>query len=72
MRCHLLAAGGPRVRIACFAITTRTDQVLVGQPFVAAGSLRDGRYAWCHENPAPGEGMAGAGVHVAMSRACTG
>ena len=57
----------PRVRMECFAITTQTTRVLVGQPFVAAGSLRDGRYSWCHQNPGPGEGAAGSGVSVALS-----
>jgi hypothetical protein len=71
--CRYLAGGaGPRVRLSCFAVTSRTAEAAVGQPFVAAASLRDGRYAWCHENPGPGEGAAGAGVHVALSRACTG
>lgn len=61
----------PRVRIDCFAITTRTAAVTVGQPFVAIGSLRDGRFAWCHENPRPGEGATGRGIAVALPGACT-
>ncbi|HEV7808802.1 MAG TPA: hypothetical protein VGO80_23570 [Solirubrobacteraceae bacterium] len=69
---YLAGGGGPRARLSCFAVTSRTAEAAVGQPFVAAGSLRDGRYAWCHENPGPGEGAAGAGMHVALSRACTG
>jgi hypothetical protein len=72
VRCRFLGQGAPRVRIACFAITTRTPDAAVGQPFVAAGSLRDGRDAWCHENPPPAEGASGVGVRVAMSRACSG
>lgn len=64
--------GGARVRLACLAISTQNARVRVGQPFVVAASLRDGRYAWCHTNPPPGEGSAGVGVYVALSKACTG
>jgi len=72
VRCRNLAADAPRVRLLCFAVTTRTAEASVGQPFVAAGSLRDGRYAWCHQNPPPAEGASLVGVYVALSRACTG
>ncbi|MDX6682617.1 MAG: hypothetical protein QOG94_2656 [Solirubrobacteraceae bacterium] len=73
VRCRYLASGGGAdVQLSCFAVTSRTSRVAVGQPFVVAGSLVDGRYAWCHENPGAGEGAAGVGVHVALSRACTG
>jgi hypothetical protein len=73
VRCHDVGdGGGPRVRLSCFAVTSRTADAAVGQPFAAAGSLRDGRYAWCHENPGPGEGAAGAGIAVPLARACTG
>ena len=64
--------GGSRVRLACLAISSQNARVRVGQPFVVAASLRDGRYAWCHTNPPPGEGSAGVGVYVALSQACTG
>lgn len=57
----------PRVRVG-FAATTKTSRISVGQSFLAAGSLRDGRYAWCHENPGPGEGATGRGVSVELSR----
>jgi hypothetical protein len=63
---------GSRVRVSCFAVTSRSPRVELGQPFVAAGSLRDGRYTWCHENARPGEGSTGTTVAVALSRACTG
>jgi hypothetical protein len=64
--------GGPetRVRLACLAVTSETAAALVGQPFVVAGSLRDGRYAWCHENPRPAEGASGTGIAVQLPAAC--
>ena len=62
----------PRVRLECLAVTSSNARVAVGQPFLVAGSLRDGRYTWCHENPGPGEGAAGVGVQVALSPACLG
>ncbi|HEV2774146.1 MAG TPA: hypothetical protein VGV90_01000 [Solirubrobacteraceae bacterium] len=62
----------PRVRLSCLAVTTQNTRVRVGQPFIVAGSLRDGRYAWCHTNPPPGEGAAGVGASVALSAACKG
>jgi len=61
----------PRVRLSCFAVSTQTARAAVGQPFLVAGSLRDGRYAWCHTNPPAGEGAAGVGVFVALPAACT-
>ena len=71
-RCRPRPGGvAPRVLLACLAITTENAQVRVGQPFLVAGSLRDGRYAWCHQNPPPGEGMAGRGVGVALPTQCT-
>jgi hypothetical protein len=73
VQCHYVGGpGGSRVRPSCFATTSRTAAAAVGQPFVAAGSLRDGRYAWCHENPGPGEGAAGVAIAVPLARACTG
>jgi len=72
VRCRPQPGGAPpRVRLSCFAVTTQTTRVRVGQPFLVAGSLRDGRYAWCHTNPPPGEGAAGVGVYVALPAACT-
>lgn len=72
VRCRPQQGGAPpRVRLSCFAVTTQTTRVRVGQPFLVAGSLRDGRYAWCHTNPPPGEGAAGVGVYVALPAACT-
>ena len=65
-------AVAPRVQLACLAVTTENARVRVGQPFLVAGSLRDGRYAWCHHNPPPGEGFAGVGVDVPLPAACTG
>jgi hypothetical protein len=62
----------PRVRLSCFAISTQTASAAVGQPFLVAGSLRDGRYGWCHINPPPAEGAAGLGVFVPLPAACTG
>jgi len=73
VRCRPRGGGvAPRVRLSCFAITTQTAGAAVGQPFLVAGSLRDGRYAWCHINPPPAEGAAGLGVRVALPAACTG
>jgi len=66
------SGGGPRVLLRCLAISSENERVRVGQPFVVAASLRDGRYAWCHVNPPPAEGSAGVGVFVALAKACTG
>jgi hypothetical protein len=63
------AAAG-RVRLACLAITSQTPRVTFGQPFAVAGSLRDGRYAWCHENPIAGEGSSGTGISVQLPTPC--
>jgi hypothetical protein len=67
---------GPRVHLDCLAITSvlvrpKAPTVYVGHPFVVGGSLGDGRYAWCKENPPAGEGFAGQGVSVALPAACT-
>lgn len=35
---------------------------------LAAGSLREGRYAWCHENPRPAEGRVGDGEFGSVVR----
>lgn len=61
---------GARFGLACLAVTSQTTDAIVGQPFTVAGTMRDGRYAWCHENPRPAEGASGAGVYVRLSRAC--
>jgi hypothetical protein len=72
VRCRYEPAGpGARVRLACLAVTSATAAALVGQPFVVTGSLRDGRYAWCHENPRPAEGASGTGIAVRLPAACT-
>jgi hypothetical protein len=77
VRCHYRSRDpGPRMHIDCLAITSilvrpKAPTVYVGHPFVVAASLRDGRYAWCKENPPPGEGFAGQGVSVALPAACT-
>jgi hypothetical protein len=68
-------ASGPRVHLECLAITSslvgrKGPTVYVGHPFVVGASLRDGHYAWCKENPPPGEGSAGQGVSVALPAAC--
>lgn len=62
---------GARVGLSCLAVTSQTAGAIVGQPFSVAGSLRDGRYAWCHENPRPAEGASGTGVFVRLSQACS-
>jgi hypothetical protein len=61
----------PRVRLACFAVTTRTRAASVGQPFIVGASLRDGRYAWCHLNPPPAEGASGVGTFVTVPAVCS-
>jgi hypothetical protein len=77
VRCHERRGdAGPRVHVECLAVTSilvtpKAPTVSVGHPFVAAASLRDGRYAWCKENPPAGEGFAGQGVSVALPAACT-
>jgi hypothetical protein len=77
VRCHYRAGEtGPRVHLQCLAITSigvtsRAQSVDVGHPFVIAASLRDGRYAWCKENPPPGEGMSGQGASVPLPADCT-
>jgi hypothetical protein len=55
------------VHVECLAIASilvrpKASTVYVGHPFVVGASLRDGRYAWCKENPPAGEGFAGQGV----------
>ena len=61
-----------RVSLECLAVTSGlAGRTRSGHPFLAAGSLRDGRYAWCKENAAPGEGAAGTGVFVPPLRQCT-
>jgi hypothetical protein len=76
VRCHYSAGdSGPRLHMDCLAITSSLTgrpgpSVYVGHPFVVGASLRDGRYAWCKENPLPGEGSAGQGVSVALAAAC--
>jgi hypothetical protein len=77
VRCHYRRPdAGPRIHVECLAVTSvlvrpKAPTVYVGHPFVAGASLRDGRYAWCKENPSPGEGFAGQGVSVALPAACT-
>jgi hypothetical protein len=77
VRCHYRSGDpGPRVHLECLAITAplvqgRAPTVYVGHPFIVGASLRDGRYAWCKENSAPGEGMAGRGVSVPLPAVCT-
>jgi hypothetical protein len=73
VRCRYSAgeSGPPRVHLACLAVTTQTAALRIGQPFVVAGSLRDGRYAWCHENPRPAEGASGTSITVPLPAACT-
>jgi hypothetical protein len=67
---------GARVHLECLAVTatlvqgTRTT-ARAGHPFLVAGSLRDGRYAWCKENAPPGEGASGTSVFVPLPAACT-
>ncbi len=78
VRCAYRPRGGDagvRVQLDCLAVTSvigdaAKPQGRIGHPFVAAGSLRDGRYAWCKENPQPGEGFAGRGVAVALAAEC--
>jgi hypothetical protein len=67
---------GARVHLACLAVTARlvegrANTTRVGHPFLVAGSLRDGRYAWCKENSPPGEGATGTSVFVAPPADCT-
>jgi hypothetical protein len=77
VRCHYRAGEkGSRVHLRCLAITSirvrsRAQSVDVGHPFAIAASLRDGRYAWCKENPPPGEGMSGQGASVPLPADCT-
>ncbi len=67
---------GPRVHLECLAVTTSLvdgdpDSTRLGHQFLVAGSLRDGRYAWCKENSPPGEGASGTGVFVPPPAACS-
>jgi hypothetical protein len=77
VRCHYRSDdAGPRVHVDCLAITSplarhRAATVYTGHPFVVAGSLQDGRYAWCKRNPPPGEGMSGRGASVPLPAVCT-
>jgi hypothetical protein len=67
---------GPRVHLDCLAVTARlvegkANTTRVGHPFLVAGSVRDGRYAWCKENAPPGEGATGTSVFVPPPADCT-
>ena len=71
VRCRYRPGAAPaRVRLSCLAITSQTPRVTFGQPFAVAGSLRDGRYAWCHENAIAGEGSSGTGISVPLPASC--
>jgi hypothetical protein len=73
VRCTTRRGGaGAHVLLSCLAISSQTPRVRVGQPFIVAASLRDGRYAWCHINPPPAEGSAGVGVFVPVAKVCAG
>jgi hypothetical protein len=68
---------GVRVHLDCLAVTVagthrRVLGYVLGHPFVVGGSLRDGRYAWCKDNPRPGERAIGRSVTVALPGACAG
>jgi hypothetical protein len=67
---------GPRVHLDCLAVTARlvagkANTTRAGHPFLVAGSVRDGRYAWCKENAPPGEGATGTNVFVPPPADCT-
>ena len=67
---------GQRVHLECLAVTATLVQAghataRSGYAFLVAGSLRDGRFAWCKENSPPGEGASGTGVFVPLPTACT-
>jgi hypothetical protein len=67
---------GPRVHLDCLAVTARlvegtASTTRSGHPFLVAGSVHDGRYAWCKENAPPGEGATGTSVFVAPPADCT-
>jgi hypothetical protein len=78
VRCRYRARErGTRVHLDCLAVTAagthrRVLGYLIGHPFVVGGSLRDGRYAWCKDNPRPGERAIGRSVTVALPAACAG
>jgi hypothetical protein len=67
---------GVRVHLDCLAVIAagthrRVLGYLIGHPFVVGGSLHDGRYAWCKDNPRPGERAIGRSVTVALPAACS-
>lgn len=78
VRCRYRARErGPRVHLDCLAATAgathrRVLAFLIGHPFVVGGSLRDGRYAWCKDNPRPGERAIGRSVTVTLPAVCAG
>lgn len=66
---------GPRLQISCLATTARIvaghpTSARTGHPFLAAGSVTDGRYAWCKANAPPAEGSTGTSVYVQPQAAC--
>ncbi|MDX6720660.1 MAG: hypothetical protein QOJ63_2914 [Solirubrobacteraceae bacterium] len=77
VRCRYRARErGVRVHLDCLAVTAggrhrRVLGYLLGHPFVVGASLRDGRYAWCKDNPRPGERAIGRSVTVALPAACS-
>jgi len=74
VRCHYrVRETGPRLHLRCLAITSirvngRAQSVDVGHPFVVAASLRDGRYAWCKENPPAGADVRARRIGAAAHR----
>src|SRR3954447_23209432 len=60
-----LSSTKTRLRLECIAVTSTVDSGdgrgrvgSIGYPFLAAGSLRTGRYNFCKTNPQPGENAA--------------
>ena len=72
VRCDLAPRDrGVRVHLDCLGVTaTLADGTRSGHDFLVAGSLRDGRYAWCKANLRPGEGASGTTVVVPLPAAC--
>ena len=64
-RCRKRPSPATRLRLECIAVTSTVESGdergrvgSIGYPFLAAGSLRTGRYNFCKTNPQPGENAA--------------
>jgi len=76
--CRTLGRARGRLLLECTAITSEqgrseaTEGLVVGYPYRAAVSTRDGSYALCKTSGRPAEGLLTRRQEVALPRACGG